>query len=152
LKLTVSRLIAVGIILLLCGLTILVCRNYQLELGARALGDDRGKDAVDHFRPLAEFGDSKAQFLMGNIYAYGWGGVKKNDDEAIYWFRRAAVDVKDEADPAAPAELAIAKSYADGTGGVKQDKAESIKWLRLSAAGWNKEAVTLLSKRAAPQN
>jgi len=138
--------IAASIFLIFIGCTMFIYRNYRLELGARALSAEHGNDAIHYLKPLAELGDSKAQFIMGNIYAYGWGGVKKVDDEAVYWFRRAAVDLKDESDPAAPAELAVAKSYAGGTGGVKADKAASIKWLRLSAAGGNKEAAALLAK------
>jgi uncharacterized protein len=121
-------------------------RNYQLDLGARALKEDKGLIAEEHLRPLARLGDTTAQYLLGNIYAYGWGGVKKNDAEAIYWFKRAAMFVEDETDPAAPAELAIAKSYAEGTDGVKVDKIESIKWLRLAAMGGSKEAASLLAK------
>lgn len=120
--------------------------NYQLELGARALNNDDGVTAVERFRLLAKLGDSKAQYLLGNIYAYGWGGVQKNDNEAIYWFRRAASSATDESDPAAPAELEVAKSYAHGDDGVKVDNAESTKWLRFAAAGGSKEAAVLLAK------
>ncbi len=116
-------------------------RNYELELAASALKDGKGNVALNHLKLLAQMGDSKAQFLLGHIYAYGTGDVGKNDDQAAYWIERAG---QSGAIDAASEELAIAESYADGIDGVKQDKAESIKWLRLSAEGGNKEAVSLL--------
>jgi uncharacterized protein len=118
-------------------------RNYQLELGARALNDNEGTKAIERFQTLAKLGDTKAQYLLGNIYAFGWAGITRDDEKAIYWFRRAAMYLKDEADPAAPAELEVAKSYADGE---KVDKAESLKWLRLAASGGSKEAASMLTK------
>jgi len=121
-------------------------RNYQLELGSRALNDEKGAVAVKRFELLAELGDSKAQYLLGNIYAFGWAGTLKDDDKAIYWFRRAAMFTKGEADSAAPAELEVAKSYAAGNDGATVNKEESMKWLLRAANGGNKEAASLLTK------
>jgi TPR repeat protein len=120
-------------------------RNLQMEAGTRALKEGDGVVAVEKFKTLAKFGDQSAQYLLGNIYAHGWGGVSKNDQDAIYWFRRAAMFATDGVDPAAPAELGVAKSYAEGINGVKIDAVESVKWLRLAVSGGSKEAKTLLA-------
>jgi TPR repeat protein len=39
-----------------------------------------------------------AQFLLAELYAYGWG-VAKDDETAIYWYRRAGpIGPTDESD------------------------------------------------------
>jgi uncharacterized protein len=134
------------VLLLATAVGLIIARNYQLELGMRALNDENGVEAVKHFQILANLGDKKAQYFLGDIYAHGWGGIQKNDSEAIRWFRHAAMWVADETDPAAPAELEVSKSYANGQNTEKVDKAESIKWLKLAAEGGSKEAAVLLAK------
>src|SRR5689334_1159326 len=39
-------------------------------------------------RPWAAMGNSKAQYTLGESYALGLG-VVKDDETAVYWFRRA---------------------------------------------------------------
>ena len=126
-------------------------RTYELDSATRALKDENGPDgaaAIGNLAPLAELGDGTAQYLLGSIYAGGLG-VRENDRDAIYWFRRAAFFAEAGADPAAPAELAVAKAYAEGTDGVKADPVESAKWLRLAAAGGSKEAMAILRRGGA---
>ena len=59
-------------------------------------------------RPWAALGDSKAQYTLGELYAFGLG-LPRDDDTAVYWFRRAGpIGPKDASDlsvsdPAAPA-------------------------------------------------
>ena len=45
--------------------------------------------ALKEWKPLAEQGDAKAQFLLGGMYAVGYG-VPENDIEAVNWYRLAA--------------------------------------------------------------
>jgi TPR repeat protein len=121
-------------------------RTYLLDSATRAIKNENGPDgaaAIRSLTPLAELGDGKAQFLLGDIYAGGFG-VREDDRKAIYWFRRAALSAEAGADPAAPAELAKAKDFAEGTNVEKADLVESAKWLRLAAAGGSKEAAAIL--------
>lgn len=138
-----SALAVVALVLLGIGLASL--RTCLLDSAASALKRENGTAAIDRLQPLAWVGDATAQALLGCVYAYGWAGVKKNDVKAVYWFRRAAWFVGDETDPAAAAELSVAKSYAFGTNGVKADPIESSKWLGLAAAGGSKEAARMLA-------
>jgi hypothetical protein len=45
--------------------------------------------ALKEWRPLAEQGDSYAQYNLGLMYDYG-EGVIEDDTQAVYWFRKAA--------------------------------------------------------------
>lgn len=45
--------------------------------------------ALKEVRPLADRGNSEAQFLLGQMYAYGWG-VPKDAQEAFRWYAEAA--------------------------------------------------------------
>jgi TPR repeat protein len=137
-------------VLIGCGLIVLVIigilvRNYEFDSAARALKVGDYSVAVPKLKALASLGDSRAQYVLGSMYATGVG-VEKNDEEAIRLFRKAAVGTHGEADPAASAELAVAKNYADGTEGVKPDPAESRKWLKRAAEGGSQEAVAELQK------
>jgi TPR repeat protein len=135
------------VLLALVILGILV-RNYEFDAGARALKTGDYSVAVPRLKMLAHVGDRRAQYILGSMYATGVG-VEKNDPEAIHLLRRAAVGVHGEADPAAAAELAVARNYAEGTEGVKPDPAESLKWLRRASAGGSKEASAELEKSQA---
>ena len=50
---------------------------------------DRTGDLVTEFHQAAEQGDSNAQFQLGEMYEKG-RKVRKNEAEAIKWYRRAA--------------------------------------------------------------
>lgn len=139
------RFVLALVILSALGIGTLVVRNSQLDAGVVALKEGDGVAALEKFTPLARLGDAQAQFLIGSMYAYGWG-VAKSDSNALYWFRRAGRYASGESDPAAPAALGVAKSYAEGTDGVQIDRDESAKWLRIAAAGGSKEAAALLAK------
>ena len=89
--------------------------------------------------PWAVIGDSKAQYTLGELYAFGLG-VAQDDETAIYWYRRAGpigpLDAGERSvtDPAAPAMYYVGKQYLDGTG-VKRDEAKARKWFERSAKG-----------------
>ena|ERR1700757_932833 len=129
---------------IVCGSVVLVVvlivlRNYRFEAGARALKTGDYQTALGKLKPLAVLGDRPAQYVLGEMYAFGFG-VEKNDERAIYWFRKAALLAEKGADPAAPAELSVSREYAKGRG-VKPDHEESLKWLQRAAAGGSKEAI-----------
>src|SRR3954470_10283955 len=92
----------IGCAVLVLGVALVIARNYQFESGARALKVEDYDTALRRLKPLASVGDSHAQYVLGKMYAMGQG-VPKNDSEAIYWFRRAAIGARGEADPAAAA-------------------------------------------------
>jgi CRP-like cAMP-binding protein len=76
--------------------------------------------------PLAEAGDVRAQSTLGIVYYRGGGGVQRNYDAALKWFRLAA----DQGD--ATAELHIGLMYLDGAG-VPRDDTEEAKWFQRAA-------------------
>ncbi len=82
---------------------------------------------------LAMLGHSRAQFLVGEIYAYGWG-VTRNRDVAIKWFRRAAYKSEGMRDSAAYAAHYVAQNFAQGYS-VNADPGEAAWWLQLSIDG-----------------
>jgi uncharacterized protein len=149
--------ITIGAVTLLAiGIGMLWLRNHQMDSAARALKEANGEAALRRLTPLAHLGDKSAQALVGYTYAFGWGGVRPDDEKAIYWFRRSGPDglirqggatADDEnVDPAASFELSVAKAYANGTDGVTVDSAASARWLRLAARGGSQEASALLNR------
>jgi TPR repeat protein len=130
--------------IIVVGVALFVASNYLLDEGSKALKSDDYSDAHDKLRLSAWLGNSAAQYLLGEMYAYGLG-VTESDQDAIYWFRRAALHAEAGNDPASAAELAVSKAYAEGVE-VKMDKKESVKWLRLAAAGGSEEADATLER------
>lgn len=114
-------------------------RNMQLDAGTSALKAGSYSVAFQKLKLLAQFGDSNAQYLLGQMYAFGWG-VQKSDDDAIRWFRKAAMWSEGTTDPAAAAEYYVGQSYSEGLG-VPKDEAESLRWFsRAAEGGYRKEA------------
>lgn len=81
--------------------------------------------ALPILHPLADQGNSHAQFILGLLYHHG-RGVPQNYTEAVTWYRRAA----DKGE--AGAQLNLGVIYLKGTG-VPKNYAEAEKWLRLAA-------------------
>lgn len=137
-------------LVVIVGISLLLLRNYRMEAGIVAYKDGNGPLALEELKPLAHMGDKAAQLMVGSIYAYGVG-VGKDDEEAIYWFRRygpIGTGGDDQAsDPAAQLELGVAKVFATGGEGVRADPVESAKWLRRAAEGGSKEAAALLKQQ-----
>jgi TPR repeat protein len=127
-----KALIAV-VILVVVGGSAVVFRNDTLDAGASALKVGDYRKAFEKLSTLARLGDSKAQYLLGQMYAFGWG-VSKSDDEAIKWFRKAGMWSEGTTDAAAAAEYYVGQGYAEGIG-VTRNEAESQKWFRRAAEG-----------------
>ncbi len=81
--------------------------------------------ALEEWLPLAEQGDTKAQYNLAIIYAKGQG-VPQDYTEAAKWVRLAA----EQGDANAQYNLGV--MYAEGQG-VIQDYTEAAKWYRLAA-------------------
>ncbi len=88
--------------------------------------------ALRLWRPLAEQGQTNAQFSIGMMYAIA-KGVRQDYVEAVKWFRKAA----EQGD--ASAQNSLGSMYLNGYG-VLQDFVEAHKWFNLAAARGNKHA------------
>jgi TPR repeat protein len=148
-KRMIKLTIGLALLVLLVAIA-LVARNHQMNEGQRKLKEGAGADALKNLLPLARLGDSDAQFLVGNAFAYGWG-IQRDADKALYWFRRSAAFQQDESDPAAAAALLVGKSYAEGKNGVAVDMIESSRWLEVAAAGGSREARSILQSKKSLQ-
>ena len=74
--------------LIMClGIVGLVLADYQAGVDAYEQGDY--EIALKEWKPLAESGDSKAQFRLGVMYDKGVG-VAQDYGEAFKWFQKAA--------------------------------------------------------------
>lgn len=78
--------------------------------------------ALKVIEPMAMQGVAKAQLLLGLMYSDGLG-VKRNNAEALKWFRKAG-----EQDHIS-AFYNLYEMYRCGKG-VKKDNSEAVKWLR----------------------
>jgi len=127
-----ARLAVIGVLVLcVLALVLLVGRNLLLDQATSAMKSEQFDRAATKLKLLASVGDSTAQSLLGDSYAYGWG-VPKNDEHAIYWYRRAGTSDRSVSDPAAPAMYYVGKHYLEATPG---DKSEARKWFAWSARG-----------------
>jgi len=88
--------------------------------------------ALRLMRPLAEQGQTNAQYFIGMMYAIG-NGVRQDYVEAVKWFRKAA----EQGD--ASAQNSLGSMYLNGYG-VSQDYVVAHKWFNLAAARGNKLA------------
>ena len=82
---------------------------------------------------LATVGHARAQHLLGEMYAYGWG-VTRDREEAVKWFRRAAYRAERLKDPAAYAAYYVGQNFSQGFG-VQQDSTEAAWWVKFAKDG-----------------
>lgn len=81
--------------------------------------------AADRFQPLAEQGESPAQYYLGLMTLEG-RGVEKNPAAALAWLQKAARS------GSADAARMLGKMYASGRS-VKMDQAQATHWFQLAA-------------------
>jgi hypothetical protein len=81
----------------------------------------------------AESGDAKSQYILGLIYAEGFGEVQKDAEKAIYWMKTSA------AQRFAHAQCTVGYMYSLGWG-VNQDVEEGKIWLEAAARSGSKIA------------
>ena len=97
---------------------------------------EAGNQAFAEMKPLLEFYAKKqvpsAQYLLGVIFHRGYG-VKKDDAEAVNWWRKAAEQGN------AYAQYRLGWMYHRGYG-VRQDYAEAVNWYRKAAEQGNAPA------------
>jgi TPR repeat protein len=93
-----------------------------------AISAENSHDYVTSFRlfkQLAQAGNAKAQNELGTLFHFGWG-TRKNDAEAVKWWRLAAEH------GLAAAQNALGFAYYSGEG-VSQDYSEAARWFRRAA-------------------
>ncbi|MEH6648337.1 tetratricopeptide repeat protein [Sulfitobacter sp.] len=95
-------------------------RAQDYDKGYRAYTSGDYATALREWRPLAEQGDSDAQYNLGVMYKYG-RGVTEDDAEAVKWYRKAAEQGYTHA------QFNLGGMYFNGEG-VTQDYAEAVKW------------------------
>lgn len=72
----------------------------------------------------AEQGDADAQYNLGLCYENGIG-IKKDYTQAVYWFKKAAV--QEDYEVSFSAKYAVGLCYEEGRG-VKKDRSKAIEW------------------------
>lgn len=105
----------------------------------KSLRREREKNwKLEDYVKAAKNGDTDAQFVLGQNYLRGWGGVEKNYTEAAKWLKLAAEKGVAEAQ----SELAMCYGYDPEIGDLK-DKTLHYSWLKKAAengdmmAQWN---------------
>ncbi len=105
------------------GLTAPAWAGFNEGVAAYKRGDYA--TALHEFRRLAEQGEAKAQFNLGNMYENGQG-VPRDKARAVKWWRKAAEQGHAEA------QYNLGVMYDKGQG-VTQDYAKALQWYRKAA-------------------
>lgn len=105
--------------------------SYQEGVDAYTKGDFAV--ALDKFKPLAESGNTLAQFNLGVMYRQGQG-VAADDKQAVAWWSKAAEQGHVEA------QDNLGLRYARGQG-VAQDWVQADMWFTIAAAAGNETAM-----------
>ena len=100
--------------------------GQDYEKGVRAFGQRDYATALREWRPLAEQGDTAAQFALGLMYENG-RGVPQDYAEALSWYGLAAEQGN------AVAQAGLASMYYKGQA-VSQDYVQAHKWFNLAAS------------------
>ena len=112
-------------IFLLLLLTLHSVLDADFKKGLDAAKKGNFETALKEWRPLAEQGDSYAQYNLGLMYDYG-EGVIEDDTQAVYWFRKAA----EQGHAKAQYNLGLMYDYG---GGVIEDYTLAVYWYRQAA-------------------
>ncbi len=99
--------------------------SAAMEEGVAAYQRGDYATAIREFKPLAEKGDPKAQFHLGEIYGQG-RGVKRDLEKAARWYRQAAMQGH------TAAQGILGGLYAAGLG-VPRDFGLAYYWLIIAA-------------------
>jgi TPR repeat protein len=138
---------------LACLLALALCspaaRADQLEEGYTAALNGKYRTALSLLQPLADQGNPRAQFYVGELYMNG-EGVAPSQLTAVKWFRKAA----ERGDTDALTALGV--MYEKGAG-VTKDDAQAVAFYQKAANLGNPKAQLMLSTRYAhgdgvPQN
>ncbi len=84
-------------------------------------------EALPLLRDAAESGSSEAAVLIGLMHRYGFGGLPKDDAQAVTWYRKAA----DAGNANGMANLGY--MYETGRGGLPKDDSQALNLYRTAA-------------------
>ena len=77
------------LLLLLLSISLTSSVYADFDDGLRAAQNGDFETAYKEWQPLAEQGHANAQFALGYMYFIG-DGVPQDDEQAIYWHKKAA--------------------------------------------------------------
>ncbi len=112
------------VLALLIGLAVPACTEFQDGFAAYNRHDYA--TALQELKPLAEQGDSDAQFILGQMY-YSGMGVPPHLAEAVTWYRKAA----EQGHGLAQFKLGLMYDVGEG---VPKDIVLAHMWLDLAAS------------------
>ena len=127
-------LLSLTFLFLFSGSSVVVAND--LQDAAEALRNNEYEKAYKLLLPLAQQGNSIAQYNLGAIYSKG-AGVAQDYKEAIKWYRLAAEQKHPNA------QYSLGSKYMQGLG-VSVDFDEAIKWFRLAEENGLTEASDLV--------
>jgi len=87
-----------------------------------AMGQKDYAKSLEVAKPLADSGNRDAQMVLGYLYETG-SGVKANDEESVYWYRKAAEQGNIQA------EYNLGLAYEFGRG-VTKNYYEAVRWYK----------------------
>ena len=119
---------AVNSMVLMCGILIGLDGTHAFagfDEGIEAYQEGAFAVALGEFRPLDAEGDATAQYSLGVMYRNG-EGVARDDQQAVEWYRRAAVQGH------AMAESSLGFMYWMGNGVARND-VKATDWFRKAA-------------------
>ena len=114
----INKLLVTLAFSMLFGSGVAVAADFDKGMMANIVGDF--KTALAEWTPLAEQGDTRAQFRLGTMYEWGQG-VLKNDKTAVKWYTLAAEQ------GGAEGQTALAFMFGEGQGVLENDKT-AVKW------------------------
>jgi len=85
------------------------------------LAKEKSKADTAEWREKANSGDAQAQWVLGNRYFYGYGGVAIDDAEAAKWYRQSVEQRNGDA------QIALGLMYEWGRG-VEPDDVQAVMW------------------------
>ena len=80
---------------------------------------------IEDLKALAEQGNAEVQYKLGLYYDYGIG-VKQDDKQAVYWYKKAAEQGHAEA------QFSLGRAYGWGLG-VQQNDRQEFYWYTKAA-------------------
>jgi hypothetical protein len=118
------------LVVLLCAALWAPFASYgsDYDHGAQAFKDGRYTEAFDIWSALAEAGDARAEFAIGNLYFRGLG-VERNPQKSIEWYGRSALQ------GFAPAQFNLGNAYKHGRGVAKNDSLANKWWHKAAEQG-----------------
>ncbi|MBF1382164.1 Sel1-like repeat-containing protein kinase family protein [Porphyromonas sp.] len=95
---------------------------------------------ISRYRRAAEMGDPKGMYKLGVCYAFGEGGLTKDEAKAVEWYQKAA----EAGNASGMYNLGLCYKY--GQGGLTKDEAKAVEWYRKAAEAGNSQATKRLQE------